>query len=130
MSSTYRQYSTDPRYPIGKHAGTRLSEIPTPYLVWASQNANIAEWLKDAIEIELDRRTWGNQRQQYEEPRAKSVRVPAVVKLDVALRLVEAGRRNMAKMYHPDITGGTSDEMQRVNASADWLVEHLEQVLR
>lgn len=125
--STYSNSTT--RLKFGKWAGRYLSDpvIPNGYLAWLASEANIDYALLREVEAELDRRTQSESR--YQAPPTSKARIPQGVRLEVALQLVEAGRRNMALKHHPDM-GGDNQKMAELNASADWLSEHLAEVLK
>jgi len=124
--------------PFGKHKDVPLTEIPLDYLEWLAHVPDLHGWLKSAVEEELDRREWtgdGRARTQEPPPRQEppppvyAGRIPAPVTSALALDLVEAGRRALARKHHPD-AGGDGQTMSAVNVTADWLGEHLRSTLR
>jgi hypothetical protein len=106
--------------PFGKHKGELISDIPTEYLDWLITTVELRDWLLSAVSEEL--------RARLDEDDEPPGRVPAGVHADVAAELVEAGRRALALRYHPD-RGGDNERMSAVNATADWLEQHLGSVL-
>jgi hypothetical protein len=114
------------RMPFGRHRGKKLADIPTPYLAWLLREASIEPWLERAVEAELARRDYDEP--VCEAPQRNHVRVPRGVTLARALRLIEQGRRGMARTEHPD-AGGNTEIMAEINATSDWLSEYLAEVL-
>ncbi len=124
--------------PFGKFKNKPLTDIDTQYLFWLLGLSNLKIYLKMAVESELTSRGYGAAFEKKEEkkeekppPRPYSYQSllvktpPTGVDRGLLLRLVAEGRRGMAREYHPDI-GGSNEQMQMVNAGADWLVEVLE----
>jgi hypothetical protein len=103
--------------PFGKFRGVPLSEVPTSYLRWALENIALKYGLDGEIRHELRNRA---AREAFE----RSIPMPKGLQITVALKLVEAGRRTLAKAHHPDL-GGSTEAMQTVNQVADALSELL-----
>jgi GAF domain-containing protein len=47
----------------------------------------------------------------------------------VSTEIVNAGLKSLAKQYHPDKTGGSSESMSRINAARDWLLARIQSAL-
>jgi hypothetical protein len=123
MTATY----TTTRMPFGKHKGEALVDIPTPYLEWLLAECELRDWLLTAVVTELDRRERGEEPPpRQEQRRSEPVRPQrGEVRLDLVKEIVEAGRRALARKYHPDGNGSVGDSGERmaaVNATADWLL--------
>ncbi len=111
--------------PFGKHQGRALHDIPIGYLQWVLRETSPEEWLDQAIRVELDRRT---HRHRHEGPRYRySVQLPSHVDPAVTEEIVDAGKRALSLRNHPDM-GGDLVAMQRINAAADWLRDHLAEI--
>ncbi len=134
MNSGQRHYNTSgsgytsPRMPFGKHAGARIADVPSPYLVWFVSTTSPDYDLRQAIERELDARNRGSERKYEAPPTTRSKQLPAGVTIEAALKVIESGRRAAAKTAHPDKGGKTAD-MQVINQVADFLRELLAEVL-
>jgi hypothetical protein len=92
---------------FGKYKGCLIQEVPDDgYLVWMA-DAMSSPTLRAAAQRELDRRMTPPPRQQ------PAVKLDAT---DVLTReLVEAGFRTLARRWHPDMTGGDLEKMQKLN---------------
>ena len=102
--------------PWGKYRGVRLAAIEPSYLLWVLEKATgVTPDLAIAIKAELGRRFSSRQAP----PRPPTWRKPCPDP-SLASTIVAAGLRTLAKKTHPDVGGDTS-EMQRLNATADWL---------
>jgi len=104
--------------PFGKFKGQLVAALPDEYLDWL-------------ITIELRPPLLGAVRDEYHrrfgkglEPRSIRFAVPAA-DADLLTELVEAGRRGLARKYHPD-TGGDPLVMTHVNMLADGLLHQIE----
>ena len=108
-----------PRMPWGRHCGQPLSELETSYLVWVLERAaRPAEWLTTAIRAELAIRFKAASAPPPPPP-PRSMR-HACPDPELAVDLVGAGLRSLAKRHHPD-KGGDPDLMKKLNSTADWL---------
>lgn len=123
--------------------------VPTDYLRWCSENVGFSPLEGKLLEEEIWRRrnpgkqtaydpfaytgawddgayAWksrGTRPQQAPPPPPKPApppKPPALLRPDVCLRVVSAGRRALALKLHPD-AGGDPDEMVAVNNAADYL---------
>jgi hypothetical protein len=104
------------RVPFGKYKGSLVSELPSDYLAWLAGLADLREPFKSSVEEERHRRGT-----RYDYSHAPDFRLHGPDR-QVAKRIVEAGRRTLAKAEHPD-HGGDAAAMTRVNAVADLLLE-------
>jgi hypothetical protein len=106
------------RLPWGKYKGTPISDVPSSYLCWITEEAeNIRPALRQAAHEELAHRFGRSPSPPPPPPPLDRHRCPDV---SVAADLVAAGLRSLAKRHHPD-SGGDTKTMQLVNATADWL---------
>ncbi len=100
-----------PRMPFGKHRGKLLSDIPTGYLVWLHNWAEIDDRLADAVDQELGRR---NEVDQSTPP----------LGLPDLRPLADDWYRQLAREFHPDL-GGSNECMRAVNRGRELLIEML-----
>jgi hypothetical protein len=107
--------------PFGRYKGQSLSKIPESYLNWLLDNMDLRYGLDREVRQELRNRAV---RREFGGDQEPAIRLPRGLQLTVALRLVEAGRRTLAKQCHPDL-GGDLGQMKDVNAVADALSELL-----
>jgi len=124
------------RMPFGKYRGYPLEHIPTGYLRWLLRSCDLYPALEDALRHELFLRLGPNaddeddgfgrswQRSAPPPPRAKRQQ-PARQDVD---DLIEAGRRTLARKFHPD-AGGDTARMQAINHAADWLQARIREQL-
>jgi hypothetical protein len=98
--------------PFGRYKGLPLEELPDDYLAWLAGRADLWEPLRHAVDTEQAQRLGRADFQIHTADR------------QIAKRIVEAGRRSLAKAEHPD-RGGDVLVMQRVNMVADLLLEQL-----
>ena len=98
--------------PFGKHRGEPISDLPSDYLFWLASLPDLRRPLKYAIEAEVNRRL-------HQAPVVEALPVDG----DLAIALVEAGRRALALKLHPD-RGGDTALMARVNDTADKLLSY------
>lgn len=111
------------RMPFGKYYGCEVASLPDDYLAWLATEADIwNDALAAAIDDELERRRAGRSYGggQYSPPRG----TPADDCVETAREIVRAGRRSLALKHHPD-AGGAGDEMKKINAAADWMLQQL-----
>lgn len=113
--------------PFGRHKGTRLRDIPTNYLTWLL-TIDLAPDLERAVMAEVAWRKYERTQDDYI-PRQRQTYVPAGVSVDAALELITEGRRALARRYHPDRTGDTSEALACANATADFLEDALPTLL-
>jgi hypothetical protein len=101
--------------PWGKFEGMPFSEIESGYLVWVIESCDhVKPELLDAITDEL-RSRFGSSPPSL--PRGAPKPCPDA---DLALDIVSAGLKTLARKHHPD-SGGDTATMQRLNRVADWL---------
>jgi len=101
--------------PWGKYKHTPIDDIESSYLCWVLDSCDhVAPDLQQAIRAELQSR-FGSPPPPPSRSSQKSCPDP-----DMAMDLVAAGKRALARQHHPD-TGGDTATMQRLNATADWL---------
>ncbi|MBI3989757.1 MAG: DUF3820 family protein [candidate division NC10 bacterium] len=105
--------------PFGKYRGRAVGDLPDAYLQWLT-TIPLREPLRSAVQSEVDarqrRQVWGDRGGQPMGP------LPSYgVDRSVALELVGAGVKVLAKRYHPDLVGGDGESMKQVNLSAEWL---------
>src|SRR5262245_27373604 len=98
------------RIPFGRYKGELLEDLPFAYLEWLNEQDFLREPLKSAIKAEFERRTFSQERRIHIHN----------IDMDLIDDIVEAGRRSLAKIFHPD-AGGSNHMMQQVNAACDWL---------
>jgi hypothetical protein len=97
---------------FGKYEGRPISAVPTGYLEWCLDNlTRLSPELRLAIRNELASRKGST---------SPLVVLPVAVSVETALRVIEAGRRALAKTTHPDL-GGDPRVMVEINATSDWL---------
>jgi hypothetical protein len=108
---------------FGRYKGKRLSEIPTSYLEWCLANVELKYGLDADIRHELRAR---GVRHEFED--MPKIKPPRGLQYELALKIVESGRRQMALKYHPDRENGDTRAMSDVNACADALSELLGQL--
>jgi len=96
-----------------------LCDLPESYLKWLADRPDLRDPLWSAVLEELQGRE-----QDYEPPRRGSNTEPTVLirseHIPLAIELVNAGHRQLARRHHPDI-GGNITAMQDLNALADSL---------
>jgi hypothetical protein len=113
------------RLDFGKHAGKRVSEVPTDYLLWCLDNlrklwvgyrlAMVAELARRGVHYDYEQADADDDQADDRHPRGNShddgasAGVPATV-----LAKVELWRKEMALRYHPD-RGGSTEVMQALN---------------
>ena len=95
--------------PFGKYRGTLIEDIPTDYLEWVvevidSHNPRLLEAIKDELSM-----------------RHASSETSRPVETWTVRRIIEVGRRALAKKYHPDY-GGNHEQMVALNNAGDWLL--------
>ena len=95
------------KMPFGKHRGRQLCELPFEYVAWLVDQDFLREPLRSRIQEEFDRR-------QHTEESEVSVNVKLIDEI------MEAGRRALAKRFHPD-AGGRHESMMEVNNACDWI---------
>ena len=98
---------SEPRMPFGKYRGLPLSALPADYLHWLLGLEDLREPFRSAIQAEAARRQPARVHRPSLDP-------------TIALALIDAGLRQLAKRHHPD-AGGDVRIMQRVNEAADVL---------
>jgi hypothetical protein len=108
--------------PFGRWKGVPVTDLPDDYLQWLVDEVDMQPWLDRAVRAEYASR----QGTQAHTPLIH--RLPVGASIEMALRLVDAGRRALARAHHPD-AGGDHETMTTVNTSADWLTELLATVV-
>jgi hypothetical protein len=100
--------------PFGKHRGTPLEKVPTPYLRWVLSTVDLDRYpgLRPAIEARLALGATGEHYPDY--PRAG------------IKQRVDRCYREMALLYHPDRRGGSTEAMVAINTTFERLRESLE----
>ena len=95
--------------PFGKYKGAALSALPLDYLRWLVSLDDLREPLKGTVIAELL-------------ARHHAVQLPLLPCPDppLAVRVIGAGRRVLAKKLHPD-TGGNHQDFLRPGAVTEWL---------
>jgi hypothetical protein len=119
MSSEYRQehYTASvKRMPFGRWKGVSVTDLPDDYLQWLVDEVDMQPWLDTAVRAEYA----GRHGAQATTPAI--YRLPVGASVEMALRLVQAGRRALSRELHPDV-GGDHESMVTLNTSADWLTE-------
>lgn len=102
--------------PFGKHAGQRISDLPTHYLEWLLAQHWLREPLKSTLGREYSERCAADEQQPHHEP----LRVADRAVVETATEIVGAGYRTLAKRLHPD-AGGSHESMIALNAARDFL---------
>jgi hypothetical protein len=102
--------------PFGPYRGKELASLPTDYLAWALR-AVPEEGLRHALRAEYKARIRrARQHRNGHEPSGGASTAPGLSR-----ELVERGRRELARKYHPDVGGNNGELMKGVNLLADWL---------
>jgi hypothetical protein len=123
------QYNTT-KMPWGKYRNMPLTQVPADYLLWLLENATLSAGLELDVRGELRRRAaQAAGEQSYQAPPTGPRRIPPGLQLDTALKLIEEGRRSLARKHHPDREGGDTATMQAANQAADYLLEILPDLL-
>lgn len=113
------------RFRSGRYTGQPLSAVPDGYLLWVLDNiVDLCPMSAAILRTELAfREMRAESERQYQQqqrqapnfataPRLKPEQVP------VALELIAAGRRALARQHHPDV-GGDLERMRAINCTAD-----------
>ncbi|HXH20483.1 MAG TPA: DUF3820 family protein [Dehalococcoidia bacterium] len=102
------------RMPFGRWRGHPLRELPTSYLAWLWDEADLREPLAGAVRAELARRLGLEAETRIVPRRPPEALLPAV------REIVRVGYREVARRAHPDV-GGDAGLMRDVNGARDWL---------
>jgi uncharacterized protein (DUF3820 family) len=104
--------------PFGKHKGRNLEVIPFEYLAWVLHHCHrMNDWMRRAIEAELERRIDSDGDEQVEIKKSHSQQPGTAINLpDVISRWY----RSLCMDYHPD-RGGDTKVMQAINDAHDRL---------
>jgi hypothetical protein len=105
------------RLPFGKYRGWALEQVPLSYLAWLIEESDVREPLRSAIVEEV--RTRLDLGTPPPQPPPLGTRPPAEM-TSVIAEIIAAGYRALSLRRHPD-KGGTTIDMQRLNAARDWL---------
>lgn len=114
--------------PFGKHCGEDIADIPTGYLRWLRDSADLYGELADEVDAELDRRLF-SQRPESSQQSHSTFFTPFLERgciyfdpADSSLlrEIVEHGYKASARVHHPD-AGGLVATMQRLNALVQFL---------
>lgn len=112
---------------FGKHDGKRVSDVPDGYLRWCLRECeNLEPWLRGAIEAELGRRGYRNDR--HAEPSSAGPAQSAGGALVTLEPVVARWYSELTRRWHPD-RGGSNDAMQAVNDAHDRLKTMLREAL-
>ena len=102
---------------FGKFKGMAVVELPTDYLLWLNDQEWMgSRWGEDfaaAVREELERRARRSSPPPPPSPNGDVDRT-------MALEIIEAGYRSLAKKFHPDL-GGRHDQMVSLNRTMDKL---------
>src|SRR5262245_60469889 len=93
------------KMPFGKFRGVPIEDLDDDYLRWLDQLDDLREPLRSAVTEECVRRNC-----------TKKVHM----NLSMVQESIEAGRRTLAKKFHPD-SGGSTEKMQMLNSTCDFL---------
>lgn len=93
---------------FGKHRGMPLHQLPDEYLSWLAGLDTLRSPLREAVHAEKERREGAR-----------------TLDPKIALEIVNAGFRTLAKRNHPDL-GGQHVAMQKLNAAHVWLRAQVE----
>ena len=100
--------------PFGKYKGQPIADLPLDYIEWCLDNLELRPALASAFEARIAER----HRPELQFPlRVDGKDIPLL------RELLKAGRRTVAKVYHPD-HGGDLQTMQRVNHIIDVIQQH------
>jgi hypothetical protein len=113
------------RVRFGKHAGCEVSELPDGYLRWLS-TLDLRDPLRRAVDDEIQTRI---QRDATRRAFGVTPSVERGVDRTTVEEIVGAGLRSLAKKYHPDLEGGSEEDMKRINLAASCLREMAANVL-
>jgi hypothetical protein len=103
--------------PFGPYRGKELASLPNDYLAWALRAVR-EEGLRHALLAEYNARIRSASAGNGHEPSGGASTAPGLSR-----ELVERGRRELARKYHPDIGGNNGEPMKGVNLLADWLLK-------
>jgi Putative quorum-sensing-regulated virulence factor len=107
--------------PFGKYRGVEVGDLPDDYLLWLRGVELRCNWLRAAVDAELERRRLEEERHDDERRYSFVDRLNAP-RPEVADELIGAGLRSLARRYHPDaMGGGDARRMVEINGAADWL---------
>jgi hypothetical protein len=99
--------------PWGRYKDQPLTDIESSYLAWVLEKCDhVAPALAGAITAEL--------RSRFGPPPPPRGLRHACPDPTLAVDIVSAGLKVLARRHHPD-TGGDTHTMQQLNATADWL---------
>lgn len=104
------------RMPWGKYRGVVLRQVPSGYLGWALDEANLDAALQRSICTELARRI----RLTIEPVAPEPKRLPAPDVLRAVDDVIALGFRQLALRHHPD-RGGDHVDMIVATQARDWL---------
>jgi hypothetical protein len=108
------------RMPFGKHAGWLLEDVPSSYLAWALRTCdNLDDWLREAIEEELECRAPPRRRNPRPGP-PPGPPPPPPPPPAVLAGVIDRWHRRLVMLHHPD-RGGSTEVMQAINAAVDEL---------
>lgn len=113
-----------PKMPFGKHKDDDIGDIPTSYLRWLRDEADLEDgWLSRAVRHELDLRDADEPRGYRHGPTSRPDPPPDPADLR---DLVGRWHRRLVKVYHPD-RGGDESAMKAVCVGRDALLEMLDE---
>jgi hypothetical protein len=117
------------RMPFGKYKGEQIHDLPDDYLYWILENIeDLSDRLLNAICEALGEDPADYQPSTHRPPppppKPPSKPTSKAISQSTAKRIIDAGRRSLAKTCHPD-AGGNAEEMIQINATADWLLERI-----
>jgi len=101
------------RMPFRKHRGQALSALPLDYLRWLHSLDDLREPLRGEVLYELF------VRRSAPAPERPSALCPD---RQLAARVIDAGRRALAKQFHPDV-GGSHAAFLKLTEVTEWLAE-------
>ena len=121
--------------PVGKYRGHPLDAIDERYLHWLLGLTDLHDWLRRAVEAELEDRRWARRFHKASDAGQspggeRSAPPPGTRGVDraLALEIITRGYRLLSFERHPD-RGGNLEQMKALTVAARWLRETIGRML-